>query len=474
MVTLQPPATQDIVLIGGTGDLAQRKLLPAIYNLFLDGLLPLEGRIIGYARREGSDETFRKAAAGAIKTHSRRPLYDEAWDLLCERLTFVSGAAGGFAELRQRATASQRLIFLATPPSSVGATVEDLAKHDLVEGTRLVVEKPFGHDLASARELDATLHRYFDESQIFRIDHYLGKETVQNILVFRFGNSLFERVWNRDAIEHVQMTVAESIGVEGRGGFYEEVGALRDMVQNHVLQILAVLTMEPPAAFDMKAIRDEKAKLLDSLRPVQPQNVVRGQYARGVIDGAPAPGYREEPGVRPDSDTETFVAMQLEIDNWRWANVPFFVRTGKRLPRRVTEVHIAFREAPVRFFEGFGVDADELRPNHLLLRIQPDEGITFAFMAKAPGPGVSLHPVSMHFSYGDSFLGEPAEAYELLLHDAMEGDATLFLRSDGVERAWEVLQPVLDAMPPVNLYSAGEWGPREADRLTGDRGWHLH
>jgi glucose-6-phosphate 1-dehydrogenase len=304
-----------------------------------------------------------------------------------------------------------------------------------------------------------------------RIDHYLGKETVQNILVFRFGNSVFERVWNRDAIDHVQMTVAESVGVEGRGAFYEEVGALRDIVQNHVLQVLSLLTMEPPANLAPEAIRDEKAKVIHAMQPLDASGTVRGQYTAGTVGGAAVPAYREEKGVAADSATETFFAARLEIDSWRWASVPFFLRTGKRLPRRATEVAIAFRDPPLCFFEGTGVQ--QLRPDHLVLRIQPDEGITFTFLAKQPGPEISTRPVSMNFSYRDSFMTEPGEAYERLLHDAMAGDHTLFAREDGIERAWMVVQPALDNPAPLCMYPAGSWGPCEADELIAPHTWHL-
>jgi len=324
----------------------------------------------------------------------------------------------------------------------------------------------------SARLLDNELHEHFREDQIFRIDHYLGKETVQNILVFRFGNSLFERVWNRDAVDHVQITVAESIGVEGRGQFYEEVGALRDIMQNHLLQILSLLTMEPPSSFRAEAIRDEKAKLLASIPPVDPRAVVRGQYATGVIDDDVARGYRDEPDVSRASNTETFVAMRLNVQNWRWEGVPFYLRTGKRMPETVTEINVVFREAPIRFFSELP-EVSRLRPNQLTLRIQPEESITFSFLAKEPGPEVRVQPVRMHFAYSQAFETRPPEAYERLLHDAMEGDQTLFLRSDGVEEAWRIIEPVLENMPPLRFYAAGSWGPPQIDDLIEPRRWRL-
>ena len=470
-MSLQAPEDQDIVIIGGTGDLARRKLLPALYNLHLEGLLPAQGKIIGYARTRRSDDEFRAAAAAAVKEFSRTGLDEKAWSSFAERLTFVWAEPDGFAGVRRRCEQPTRLIYLATPPSTFPSTIRAMGEHGLDSGTRLVIEKPFGHDVASAEELEKTLHEVFEESKIFRIDHYLGKETVQNILVFRFGNSIFERVWNRDAIDYVQITVAESIGIEGRGAFYEEVGALRDIIQNHVFQVLSLLAMEPPSSFDPEAIRDEKVKLFHAMQPLDPASVVRGQYTSGRINDEQVPGYLGEAGVAGDSSTETFVALQLHIDNWRWAGVPFFLRTGKRLPRRATEVLISFQDIPVRFFEGTGVQ--QLPANHLTISIQPDEEITFAFLAKVPGPEIKVKPVRMNFSYGDAFMAQPAEAYERLLHEAMDGDHTLFARGDGVERAWAVVQPVLDEMPTVRPYPAGSWGPPEADELIAPRIWHL-
>ena len=471
-MTLALPENQDIIIIGATGDLARRKLLPALYNLHLERLLPERGRIIGFARTSIDDNEFRRRAEEAVREFSRTGLDEQAWPAFAERLEYVCAEPDGFAELPQHCEQPARLIYLSIPPSTFPATARGLGKHGMAQGTRLVVEKPLGQDVASAAALDATLREFFDEPQIFRIDHYLGKETVQNILIFRFGNSLFERAWNRDAIDHMQITVAESIGIEGRGTFYEEVGALRDIIQNHVFQVLSLLTMEPPSSFKPEAIRDEKVKLFHAMQPLDPANVVRGQYTRGRIERENVPGYRDEEGVDRNSATETFVALELAIDNWRWAGVPIFLRTGKRLPHRTTEILIYFRDVPISFFEDTGVA--RLPANHLSIAIQPNEEITFAFLAKVPGPEIAVKAVRMQFSYGESFMSQPAEAYERLLHDAMDGDRTLFARGDGVERAWQIVQPVLDAMPPICFYPAGSWGPEEADMLISPRRWHLH
>jgi len=472
--TLRPPVDQDLILVGATGDLARRKLIPAIYDLFLDGLMPNNGRIIGYAREETDDETFRLRATNSIRSGSRRMLFEEAWKELGPRFVYVARNRGGIGLAAKYATQPQRLIYLAIPPAAVPAVLDEIRENDLIEGSRIVLEKPFGFDLASAQALDDQLRQHFSEDQIFRIDHYLGKETVQNIAVFRFGNALWERVWSRDAIDHIQITVAESIGAGGRAAFYDDVGALRDIVQNHALQLLALLAMEPPARFTAAALRDESSRVLHALRPIRPEDAVFGQYTAGNIDGTRARGYLEETGVPETSRTETYVAIRAEIDNWRWAGVPFFIRTGKRLPSRVTEVLVSFREPPVALWESAGLEAQERRSNHLVIRIQPDEGISLMFNAKVPGPEIATRPVQMRFRYGESFMTEPAEAYERLLYDAMDGDPMLFLRQDNVLRSWEVLQPLLDDPPPVHPYAAGTWGPPAADELIGDRTWHTH
>ncbi|HEY7465521.1 MAG TPA: glucose-6-phosphate dehydrogenase [Dehalococcoidia bacterium] len=461
----------DIVIVGATGNLARRKLLPALYDLQAQGLLPEHGRIVGLARSPFTDDQFRGLAREAVEKTARLPWDDEVWEDLAQRMSFVRLTNEGFAELRMQLHQPERLVYLAIPPGAFGETVRAMAAEGLSQGTRLLIEKPFGRDLRSACELDAELREVLEESQIFRIDHYLGKETVQNILVFRFGNSVFERVWNRDAIDHIEITVAETGGVDGRGYFYEEVGALRDIVQNHLLQVLSLLTMEPPASFDAEAVRDEKAKLLRAVRPLDPRRMVRGQYTRGRIDGREVPGYRDEENVAAESDVDTFVASRVSIENWRWAGVPIYLRTGKRLPVHATEIEIAFKDVPTAFFEATGVGA--LQPNTLALCIQPEEEIRFSFLAKMPGPEINVKPVTMNFSYDSAFAAEPAEAYERLIRDAIEGDRTLFVRADSVELAWQVVQPALDTPPPLRLYEAGTWGPEAADELIAPLRWHL-
>jgi len=468
-MTLARPKSQDFVIVGATGDLAKRKLLPALYNLYTNNLLPEICEIIGFARTDFDVNAFRQFARQSIEEHSRTGIDGRLWEDFASRLEYVRLRDEGYKVLKDHCKESERTFYLAVPPDSVPEVVRNIGAYGLSAGARIVVEKPFGIDLKSAQKLNAALHEVFTEPQIFRIDHYLGKETVQNILVFRFANSVFERVWNREAIDHIQITVAEDIGIEGRGNFYEEVGALRDIVQNHALQMLALLAMEPPASFAAEAIRDEKAKLLQAVRPANPRNTVRGQYTAGKTDGEEVPGYRLEPGVAPDSQTETFVALRLDIANWRWAGVPIYLRTGKHLPKRATEVELAFKEEPIDYLGG----AAFLHSNHLTLHIQPDEGITFEFLAKEPGPELKAKEVAMDFSYDEAFMVAPAEAYERLIHDVMENDQTLFVREDAVERAWAIVQPLLDQPPPVTFYPAGTWGPPEADLLVAPHQWHL-
>jgi glucose-6-phosphate 1-dehydrogenase len=465
------PRDQDIIIAGARGDLARRKLWPALYNLHLDGLLPEHGRIIGYGRNPGDDASIRQFAEEAVRAFSRRPLRKRAWGQFAKRMAYAGGDDGTFASVVPCAKLPERLIYLAIPPSAFLDAVRAIAAAGLADGAALVVEKPFGRDYQSGCELTRAVAEVFDERRVFRIDHFLGKETVQNIFVFRFANSVFERVWHRDAVDHIQFTVAESIGIEGRARFYEETGALRDILQNHVFQVLALLAMEPPANLRPESVRDEKAKLFEAMRPLTPADVVRGQYLDALIDGRRVPAYREEEGVAPGSQTETYAAVRLHIDNWRWAGVPFYLRTGKRLPRKTSEVTVVFREAPLRLFAGTPVSA--LKPDQLTIHIGPHEDISFQFLAKKPGSEIRVEPVQMDFAYDAAFTVQPAEAYERLLHDALVRDQTLFARADMVERAWEVVQPVLDDMPPLHFYRPGTWGPGAADDLIAPRLWHL-
>ncbi len=470
-MTLSRPTDQDIVVVGATGDLAARKLLPALYNLEVEGLLPGHGDIIGVAPMEWDDERFRTHAEEAIRSFSRTRFEARRFADFAARLHFVPiGPDGDLAPLRAAATRPERLLYLAVPSSAFTTLAHSIGAARLAPGTKLVIEKPFGHDVVSATQLNAVLHEVLPEERIYRIDHYLGKETVQNLLVFRFGNSVFERVWNRDAIARVEITVAESLGVEHRGAFYEETGAIRDIVQNHMFQLLAVTAMEPPISFAAEAIRNEKVKVLEALHPMDPGDVVRGQYATGSIDGEAVPGYREEEGVAAGSEVETFAAMRLHIDSWRWAGVPFLLRTGKRLAVRDTRVVLSFRDAPLHLFRAVGLHS--LDSNRLVIRVQPDEGISITFIAKRPGPEVTTQPVEMDFSYEGSFKASTPEAYERLLHDALSGDHTLFIREDEVERGWQVVQPVLDRPPPVHPYPAGSWGPPAAARIARPGHWH--
>jgi glucose-6-phosphate 1-dehydrogenase len=470
-MALRPPPDQDIVVVGASGDLSARKLLPALYNLCAEGLLPKRGSIVGAAPVEMNEAEFIDFARKSVRTFSRTKPTAAALEAFTKRLRFVRlDPKANLRDLRAALKRERRLVYLAVPPSAFTALITALGTAGLGGGTSLIIEKPFGHDLTSARSLNQTIHTVLPEERIFRIDHYLGKETVQNLLVFRFGNSIFERIWNRDAIARVEITVAESLGVEQRGVFYEQTGAIRDIVQNHVFQVLAVTAMEPPISFDAEAIRNEKVKVLRALQPVDPAEVVRGQYTAGTVDGTRVKGYRHEPGVDAHSETETFAAMRLCIDTWRWSGVPFLVRTGKRMATRDTRVVISFHDVPLHLFHGIGVD--QIDTNRLMVRIQPDEGIAVSFVAKVPGPEVSVQAVSMRFSYGTSFKTSPPEAYERLLHDALDGDHTLFIREDEVERGWAVVQPILDAPSAIRPYRAGSWGPKAADALTDPLHWH--
>jgi len=487
-----PPAV--LVVFGASGDLTSRKLMPAVEQLALRRLLPGGFSVVGVARTEMTDEDFRERMRTAVEKLGGGG--DEArhvWEALTGGFRYVAGDYSDpatFQQLREvldrldreRGTGGNRLYYLATPPTTFPVIVGGLAGQGLnrptIEGAfvRIVIEKPYGRDGRSARELDATVHGAFSEQQVYRIDHYLGKETVQNVLALRFANTIFEPIWNRRYVDHVQITVAEELGVGHRGGFYEKAGALRDIVQNHVMQVLALTLMEPPATFDADGIRDEKVKALKAVEMLSPakvaEHVVRAQYRRGWTGGEEVPGYREEDGVDPHSQTETYMAMRLLVDNWRWAGVPFYVRTGKRMPKRVTEVAMEFQRPPHLPFQAS--QAAGLSPDALVLRIQPDEGITLRFGAKVPGQAFQVRSVSMDFFYGAAFLEETPEAYERLLLDALLGDQTLFIRSDEVELAWRIVDPILQAWAdediPVASYDAGTWGPTEADALLARDG----
>ena len=489
------PDPSVLVIFGASGDLTQRKLLPALYSLAHDGLLPAGQTIVGFAKPEYTDEEFRAYIRKACDEHARRrPTNDAVWENFAKGLHYIQGSfedVAAYDRLKQfvekmdaeRGTGGRRIYYLAVPPQFFPVISTNLGQRGMVTDpeqggpyTRVIIEKPFGHDLQSAKELNRVAVTTFRERQVFRIDHYLGKETVQNILVLRFANSIFEPFWNRQYIDHVQLTVAESIGVEKRGGYFEGAGITRDIIQNHMLQLLSLMAMEPPVAFEAEAVRDEKVKILKALREFPTKDVdsvaVRGQYAAGSVLGEPAVAYREEANVNPQSKVETFSALNVFVDNWRWAGVPFYLRAGKRLPKRVTYISIQFREAPHLLFRRNPNVSTE--PNVLAIRIQPDEGISLRFQSKVPGASVRTAPVTMEFRYATSFGAEPPEAYERLLLDTMLGDSTLFARRDEVETAWSWLDPLLtawqksDAPPP--LYPAGTWGPPEADLLIEKSG----
>ncbi len=471
-----------LVVLGATGDLAQRKLYPALAALASRGQLPRRLVVVGVARTPMSDDEFAARMPGLAE---RGVTFRYIAGSFGDPGTF--GALAVVLETCDSAlgTAGNRLYYLSTVPSLFGKVAAGLGAAGLAvepSGTfrRIVIEKPFGHDRSSAEALDVSLHAVFHEHQIFRIDHYLAKETVQNILAMRFANAIFEPLWNRRYVDHVEITVAESLGVEHRGAFFEQAGALRDIVQNHLLQVLALTAMEAPVSFEADAIRDEKVKLLRSVRPLEPLGaagpVVRGQYVGGAIDGHDVCAYRDEDGVAPESMTETFVALRLEIDNWRWAGVPFFIRTGKRLARRVTEVAVRYKQVPFLPLPASAVGSIE--PNATVLRIQPDEGIEVAFGAKVPGSPFRVRTVKLDFSYVDSFAEQSPEPYERVLLDALLGDSTLFIRSDEVEHSWRIVTPLLEAFAdnalPLATYPAGCWGPAEADTLMhGESGWRV-
>ena len=476
-----------VILFGASGDLAKRKVIPAMYDLAQYNSLGACYAIIGFARTPMTDETFRNNIGEAAKTISEvGPIDPQKWSDFAANLFYTAGdysdpdsyvrLVGRLAELEAaKKLCGNRLFYLSTPPEVYPDIVEQLGRAGLARPNkpnswvRIIIEKPFGRDLASAKQLNKIVLNVFEEKQIYRIDHYLGKDTVQNLLVLRFGNGIFEPLWNRNYVDHVQITASETLGVERRGGFYETAGALRDMIQSHVLQLTSLVSVEPPASFDATAVRNEKLKVLQSIRPFNlemvAQWVVRGQYAPGKIADKSLPGYREEQGVKRDSRTETFVAMRLLVDNWRWAGVPFYLRTGKRLSRRSTEIMIQFKRAPHIVFR-----EREVEPNRLVLNIQPEEGVSVSFGAKRPGTEMSIGNVTMNFSYKEGFGGTTRSAYATLLNDCLRGDATLFDRGDSVEAAWSLVDPILDVWSAaktagVPVYSSGTWGPKESDQL---------
>jgi len=490
-----------VVIFGATGDLTSRKLCPAIYQLGRDGQLPPNFACVGFARREKSNEQFRDELKKEVGTYSRiQPMDETYWENFKEKLFYHRSefdSDEGYAALAERlkqidsthATGGNRIFYLSVQPKYFPIIIEKLAKNGLIydahhttdRWSRVIIEKPFGHDLKSANELQNSISEHLDESQIYRIDHYLGKETVQNILVFRFGNSIFEPLWNYKSIDHVQITVAEEIGIGTRGHFFEEEGLLRDIVQNHMMQLLSMVAMEPPVSLSTRGIRDEKVKVLRAIRPFTEDDfdhsIVRGQYGTGFINGKDVLGYREEKDVNPDSNIETFLAMRLYIDNWRWAGVPFYLRGGKRLPKRGTEIAIVFKDAPGVLFKQNGKVNE---PNVLALRIQPDEGISMKINCKIPGASNQIHPVKMDFRYGSYFGESPPEAYERLIWDCIVGDSTLFARVDEVENSWKFFTPILEhwatlAAKDFPNYSAGSWGPKSADELIekDNRSWRI-
>ncbi|MBK8464417.1 MAG: glucose-6-phosphate dehydrogenase [Chloracidobacterium sp.] len=478
-----------MVIFGATGDLTKRKLFPALYNLAKDDFLPHSFAIIGVGRQEMTSEAYRKQMIEHLREFIPNGPDAKVLKWFEDRTYYTGGdfdddkkLFGDLKELTGEVTAKHQIpdnffYYLATPPNLFANVTQKIAKNGLGKEEngnwrRFIYEKPFGRDLESAKKLNADLLKTIKERQIYRIDHYLGKETVQNILVFRFGNSIFEPIWNRNFIDHVQITVAEKLGVELRGGYYDSAGALRDMIPNHILQLVTLTAMEPPVSFEADSVRDEQAKILQAIQPFSPEDVlhcaIRGQYGEGKIDNKKVPAYRSEQNVAPASKTETFAALKLKIDNWRWADVPFYIRTGKRMATRHSSIVIQFKKAPFMLFRE--TDVERLRTNRIVIHIQPDEGITLHFGAKIPGPIVNVGPVDMDFNYSEHFKESVSTGYERLLYDCMIGDATLFQRADMVEASWKIVAPVQDvwaALPARDFpnYDAGTWGPRESDEL---------
>lgn len=479
-----------LVIFGASGDLTKRKLFPALYSLAFRRLLPERFAVVGTARTEETDEEFKARMKEAVQEFGRDEFRDDVWDTLADGMRYVAtdfadeAGEDRLAEVlneldEERNTGGNRVYYLAIPPSVFGTVVRALGERRSTKGwTRLIVEKPFGHDLSSARELNSAIEEHFEENEVFRIDHYLGKETVQNMLALRFANGIFEPIWNRQFVDHVQITVAESMGIEGRADYYDKAGAIRDIFQNHLLQLLAITAMEPPIDFTADSVRNEKVKVLRAMHTPGPKSVVRGQYGRGFVEGEEVRGYREEEGVDHSSVTETYVAAKLYVDNWRWADTPFYVRMGKRLPRRETTIAIEFKRAPHPPFEELA--AEGLRPNVLLVHVQPDEGVSLAIGAKVPGQGMTIRTVHMDFLYGGAFRMGLPEAYERLILDAMIGDATLFTRIDEVEEQWSLVDTIVAAWsrdrPAFPNYAAGTWGPPSADDLLArdGRAWRKH
>ncbi|MGF1531354.1 MAG: glucose-6-phosphate dehydrogenase [Puniceicoccaceae bacterium] len=483
-----PPTV--VVIFGASGDLTSRKLVPAFYNLALDNLLPTDFNFIGFSRRPIPNPDFRQTCRQDIEQFSRRPLLPEVWERLEGQVEYLSGGyddSKAFQALGQRIEAIEKagghqvqlVAYISTPPSVFAPILINLGESGLANryphsnlSTKVIIEKPFGHDLESARQLNRTIQEHFEESQVYRIDHYLGKETVQDLLVQRFANGIFEPIWNRDHIDSVQITVAESIGVGSRGGYYDSSGALRDMIQNHAMQLLALTAMEPPVSLDPEAIRDEKVKVLKAIQALnlspQDGDVVRAQYTEGLVDGKRVNGYLDEADIPEQSATETYVALRLNINNWRWKGVPFYLRSGKRMARRVSEIAIQFKPPPgILFTEGNRFD---VAPNTMVIRIQPDEGLTLLLNSKVPGLETRTQPVKMHFRYAATYGSNTPEAYERLIMDAIVGDGTLFIRGDETETSWKLITPVLEYWKDcqrlgLDTYVSGSWGPLSADQL---------